>query len=117
LKRAANDDAVQARLPRALPSNRRLATMAKTLRRFGNSAPRYRCLWIRIAKANLHRMSLAEIGSGQAEPRRTREARGLHSPSGQARLDEQIEEDFAPGGKRAAALERIDAEIDALRVQ
>jgi len=27
--------------------------------------------------------------------------------------DEQIEEDFSPGGKHAAALERIDAEIDA----
>lgn len=27
--------------------------------------------------------------------------------------DEQIEEDFAPVGKHAAALERIDAEIDA----
>jgi len=27
--------------------------------------------------------------------------------------DEQIEEDFSPGGKHAAALERVDAEIDA----
>ena len=27
--------------------------------------------------------------------------------------DEQLEEDFSPGGKHASALERIDAEIDA----
>jgi cytochrome c553 len=27
--------------------------------------------------------------------------------------DEQIEEDFSPGGKHAAGLQRIDAEIDA----
>ena len=27
--------------------------------------------------------------------------------------DEQLEEDFSPGGKPASALERIDAEIDA----
>jgi hypothetical protein len=27
--------------------------------------------------------------------------------------DEQLEEDFSPGGKHAAALEKIDAEIDA----
>ena len=27
--------------------------------------------------------------------------------------DEQLEEDFSPGGKHASALENIDAEIDA----
>ncbi len=27
--------------------------------------------------------------------------------------DKQIEEDFAPGGKHAAVIEKIDAEIDA----
>jgi len=27
--------------------------------------------------------------------------------------DEELEEDFSPGGKHAAALEKIDAEIDA----
>ncbi len=27
--------------------------------------------------------------------------------------DEQIEEDFSPGGKNAAGLQKIDAEIDA----
>ncbi len=27
--------------------------------------------------------------------------------------DEQIEEDFSPGGKHAATLQRLDAEIDA----
>lgn len=27
--------------------------------------------------------------------------------------DSQLEEDFSPGGKHAAALEKIDAEIDA----
>jgi hypothetical protein len=27
--------------------------------------------------------------------------------------DEQLEEDFSPGGKHASALEKIDAEIDA----
>ena len=27
--------------------------------------------------------------------------------------DEQLEEDFSPGGKHASALEQIDAEIDA----
>lgn len=27
--------------------------------------------------------------------------------------DEQLEEDFTPGGKHASALEKIDAEIDA----
>jgi hypothetical protein len=27
--------------------------------------------------------------------------------------DEQLEEDFSPGGKHASSLERIDAEIDA----
>jgi hypothetical protein len=27
--------------------------------------------------------------------------------------DEQIDQDFSPGGKHAAALEKIDAEIDA----
>jgi hypothetical protein len=27
--------------------------------------------------------------------------------------DEQLEEDFSPGGKHAPALEKIDAEIDA----
>ncbi len=27
--------------------------------------------------------------------------------------DEQLEEDFSPGGKHAVALEKIDAEIDA----
>ena len=27
--------------------------------------------------------------------------------------DEQIERDFSPGGKHAAALEKVDAEIDA----
>ena len=31
--------------------------------------------------------------------------------------DQQIDADFAPGGKHVAALERIDAEIDAVRLQ
>jgi hypothetical protein len=31
--------------------------------------------------------------------------------------DQQIDADFSPGGKHAAALERIDAEIDAVRLQ
>jgi hypothetical protein len=93
--------------------------MAKTLRRFGNSSPRYRCLWIRIAKANLHRMSLAEIEQAVDKLSREELAKLAAYIARQDKLgwDEQIEEDFAPGGKRAAALERIDAEIDALRVQ
>ncbi len=70
---------------------------------------------IRIAKANLHRMSLAEIEQAVDKLSRDELAKLAAYIARQDKLgwDEQIEEDFAPGGKHAAALERIDAEIDA----
>jgi hypothetical protein len=82
---------------------------------FGNSSPRYRRLSIRIEKANLHRMSLAEIEQAVDKLSRDELAKLAAYIARQDKLgwDEQIEEDFAPGGKHGGALERIDAEIDA----
>lgn len=70
---------------------------------------------IRIAKAKLHRMSLAEIEQAVDKLSRDELAKLAAYIARQDKLgwDEQIEEDFAPGGKNAAALERIDVEIDA----
>ena len=81
--------------------------------------PRLDLLSIRMAKANLHRMSLAEIEQAVDKLSRDELAKLAAYIPRQDKLgwDEQIEEDFAPGGKHAPALERIDAEIDGVRVQ
>lgn len=82
-------------------------------------SPRSRRWSIRMAKANLHRLSLAEIEQAVDKLRRDELAKLAAYIARQDKLgwDEQIEEDFAPGGKHAAALERIGAEIEAVRVQ
>ena len=74
---------------------------------------------IRIAKAKLHRMSLAEIEQAVDKLSRDELAKLAAYIGRQHKLgwDEQIEEDFAPDGKHAAALKRIDTEIEAIRVQ
>jgi cytochrome c553 len=61
------------------------------------------------------RMSLAEIEQAVDKLSRDELAKLAAYIGRQDKLgwDEQIEEDFAPGGKHAAALERIDADIDA----
>jgi cytochrome c553 len=63
-------------------------------------------------------MSLAEIEQAVDKLSRDELAKLAAYIARQDKLawDEQIAEDFAPGGKHAA-LERIDAEIDVVRVQ
>ena len=60
-------------------------------------------------------MSLAEIEQAVDKLSREELAQLAAYIARQDKLgwDEQIEEDFSPGGKHAAALQRIDAEIDA----
>lgn len=60
-------------------------------------------------------MSLAEIEQAVDKLSRDELAKLAAYIARQDKLgwDEQIEEDFSPGGKHAAALERVDAEIDA----
>jgi hypothetical protein len=72
-----------------------------------------------MARANLHRMSVAEIEQAVDKLSRDELAKLVAYIARQDKLgwDEQIEEDFAPGGKYAAAWPRIDAEIDGVRVQ
>ena len=60
-------------------------------------------------------MSLAEIEEAVKSLNREELAKLAAYISRQDKLswDEELEEDSSPGGKHAAALERIDAEIDA----
>ena len=60
-------------------------------------------------------MSLAEIEKAVTDLSREDLAKLAGFIAQQDRLvwDEEFEQDFSPGGKHAAALEKIDAEIDA----
>ena len=60
-------------------------------------------------------MSLAEIEEAVKGLNREELAKLAAYIARQDKLswDEELEEEFSPGGKRAAALEKIDAEIDA----
>jgi hypothetical protein len=60
-------------------------------------------------------MSLAEIEEAVKGLTRDELAKLAASIARQDKLvwDEQIEEEFSPGGKHAATLEKVDAEIDA----
>ena len=60
-------------------------------------------------------MSLTEIEEAVRRLNREELAKLAAYIAKQDRLswDEQLEEDFSPGGKHALALEKIDAEIDA----
>ena len=60
-------------------------------------------------------MSLAEIEEAVKGLNREELAKLAAYIAKQDKLawDEQLEEDFSPGGKHASALEKIDAEIDA----
>jgi len=60
-------------------------------------------------------MSLAEIEEAVKNLNREELAKlaGYIARQDKLSWDEELEEDFSPGGKHAAALERIDAEIDA----
>ena len=60
-------------------------------------------------------MSLAEIEEAVKNLNREELAKLAAYIARQDKLswDEELEEDFSPGGKHAAALEKIDAEIDA----
>ncbi len=60
-------------------------------------------------------MSLAEIEEAVKSLNREEIAKLAAYIARQDKLvwDEQLEEDFSPGGKHAAALQKIDAEIDA----
>jgi hypothetical protein len=60
-------------------------------------------------------MSLAEIEEAVKGLTRDELAKLAASIVRQDKLvwDEQIEEEFSPGGKHAATLEKVDAEIDA----
>ena len=60
-------------------------------------------------------MSLTEIEDAVRRLNREELAKLAAYIAKQDRLswDEQLEEDFSPGGKHASALEKIDAEIDA----
>jgi cytochrome c553 len=60
-------------------------------------------------------MSLAEIEQAVDKLSREELAKLAAYIARQDKLgwDEQIQEDFSPGGKHAPALQRIDAEIDA----
>jgi len=60
-------------------------------------------------------VSLAEIEKAVTELSREELAELVGFIAQQDKLvwDEELEHDFSPGGKHAAALEKIDAEIDA----
>lgn len=60
-------------------------------------------------------MSLAEIERAVKDLSREELAKLAVFIAQQDKLvwDEELEQDFSPGGKHAAALEKIDAEIDA----
>ena len=60
-------------------------------------------------------MSLSEIEKAVTELSRDELAKLAAFITQQDKLvwDEELEQDFSPGGKHAAALEKIDAEIDA----
>ena len=60
-------------------------------------------------------MSLTEIEKAVAELSRDELAKLAAFVAQQDKRvwDEELEQDFSPGGKHAAALEKIDAEIDA----
>lgn len=63
-------------------------------------------------------MSLAEIEAAVKEltPQELAKLAAFIAREDRIGWDAEIEEDFSPGGKHAAALERIDAEIDAGKV-
>ncbi len=60
-------------------------------------------------------MSLAEIEAAVKEltPEELTKLAAYVTRQDKLGWDEQIEEDFSPGGKHAATLQRLDAEIDA----
>ena len=60
-------------------------------------------------------MSLAEIEKAvkNLTPAELTKLAGYIARQDKLAWDEQLEEDFSPGGKHAEALRRIDAEIDA----
>lgn len=60
-------------------------------------------------------MSLAEIEEAVKElsPEELTKLAAYVTRQDKLGWDEQIEEDFSPGGKHAAMLQRLDAEIDA----
>ena len=60
-------------------------------------------------------MSLAEIEKAVKELSREELAKlaGFIAQQDKLVWDEELEQDFSPGGKHAAALEKIDSEIDA----
>ena len=60
-------------------------------------------------------MSLTEIEEAVRHLKREELAKLAAYIAKQDKLswDEQLDEDFSPGGKHASALEKIDAEIDA----
>ena len=60
-------------------------------------------------------MSLAEIEEAVKEltPDEFTKLAGYITRQDKLGWDEQIEEDFSPGGNHAATLQRLDAEIDA----
>jgi hypothetical protein len=60
-------------------------------------------------------VSLAEIEKAVAELSREELAKlaGFIAQQDKLVWDEELEHDFSPGGKHSAALEKIDAEIDA----
>ena len=59
-------------------------------------------------------MSLAEIEKAVDElpPRELRKLAAYIARRDKVAWDQEIEEDFSPGGKHEKALEKIDAEID-----
>jgi len=60
-------------------------------------------------------MSLAEIEEAVKEltPEELTKLAAYITRQDKLGWDEQIEEDFSPGGKHAATLQRVEAEIDA----
>jgi len=60
-------------------------------------------------------MSLAEIEKAveKLTPAELTKLAGYIARQDKLGWDQQLEEDFSPGGKHAKALEKIDAEIDA----
>lgn len=77
--------------------------------------PLSRGLVITRAPVYARNMSLAEIEEAVKGLNREELAKLVAYISRQDKLvwDEELEEDFSPGGKHSATLEKIDAEIDA----
>jgi hypothetical protein len=72
-------------------------------------------LWGYRPTINILAMSLAEIEKAvdALSPEELAKLAAYVARQDKLAWDEQIDQDFSPGGKHAAALEKIDAEIDA----